>query len=93
MKPFTAILLFSFFIISTIPTAAQTNLPDAISSITNDGNQIPDDDNDGLTDYKEDVFGTNPLNSDTDGDGVDDNSDTDGDRVDDLNDVVPSCCI
>jgi len=83
MKPFTAILLFSFFIISTIPTAAQSNLPDAISSITNDGNQIPDDDdNDGLTDYKEDVFGTNPLNSDTDGDGVDD-----------LNDVVPSCCI
>ncbi len=37
-----------------------------------------DDDNDGLPDYEEGIDGTDPLNPDTDGDGVDD-----------LNDVFP----
>jgi beta propeller repeat protein len=34
-----------------------------------------DDDNDGLTDYEEQLIGTNPLNPDTDGDGMDDLND------------------
>jgi hypothetical protein len=39
-----------------------------------------DDDNDGLTDEDEALIGTNPLNSDTDGDGIDN-----------LHDVFPLC--
>ncbi|MDO8283313.1 MAG: thrombospondin type 3 repeat-containing protein [Thermodesulfovibrionia bacterium] len=38
-------------------------------------NSYADIDSDGLTNYEESVFGTNPLHSDTDGDGVDDLND------------------
>ena len=43
----------------------------ADSSLTVDD----DDDNDGLTDLQEVALGLNPLNTDTDGDGIDDSSD------------------
>ncbi|MDO8633560.1 MAG: hypothetical protein Q7K38_03410, partial [Candidatus Wildermuthbacteria bacterium] len=38
--------------------------------------QDPDDDNDGLTDEKEQILGTDPLNPDTDGDNIKDGNDT-----------------
>ena len=47
------------------------------AGVDTDGDGVPDstdldDDNDGLSDLDEDIFGTNPLLADTDGDGLDD---------------------
>jgi hypothetical protein len=56
----------------TVPNASQAN---------NDGDALgdacdPDDDNDGLLDVEEPLYGTNPFLGDTDGDGA-----YDGDEV------------
>lgn len=63
-------------------------------------NADADDDNDGLTDIKEQELGTDSLNSDSDGDGISDKdeveqnlnplkTDTDGDGVVDAKDAFP----
>ena len=63
-------------------------------------NVDPDDDNDGLPDRVEKMFGSNPLLADTDGDGLNDreemkkgtkpnNRDTDGDSFNDFEDPFP----
>lgn len=58
-------------------TVAQDNVfVDADTDHDQIGNlQDTDDDNDGLADEKEKVLGTNPVNPDTDGDGIKDNDD------------------
>jgi len=79
------------------------SLPDAWESQYGTQVNIPDagddPDDDGLTNYQEYMWGTDPLNPDTDGDGIldsldvcpghDDNADSDGDGIPNGCDVAP----
>lgn len=61
---------------SSFAIAQQEVVVDKDTDKDNIGNtQDPDDDNDGLTDEKEQILGTDPLNPDTDQDGVKDGED------------------
>lgn len=73
------------------PVTTETTSSDAVDDNIIFGDQVPDTDNDGLDDVREDDLGTDPLNWDTDGDELSDgdevivwktkplNPDTDGD--------------
>ena len=62
---------------SSFAIAQQEVVVDKDTDKDNIGNtQDPDDDNDGLTDEKEQILGTDPLNPDTDGDNIKDGNDT-----------------
>ncbi len=69
-------------VILYIPYLRSSNADRDLDGVANDFDADPDDgssdsDGDGLTDIDERRLGTNPLNEDTDGDGVKDNVDED----------------
>lgn len=83
-----------------IPTSRESALEEKLKLLSKKLRMVSDSDGDGLSDYQEELYGTNPNKSDSDGDGLSDyeeikiyqtdpnKSDTDGDGVSDGEEVA-----